>query len=713
MEIDQDISRRNNPRWLPLLLDVILATSFVLLDVRDLSFKLQWIGLNDTTIETISLPASNLASLQPSEPFLYTNQHFQRASGWSSFLEKCDSLIHVITEEQTNGFRHVIGKNCSIGSSIRAIDLFLTSEIRADSMAWMACELLYKHRKPPLCHSTIVTQFQDRYNFINKLSSESVLLTDEVTNDPPHLKSREVYAAIPGSNVETNLIELLNVISHSVPISAAVCVKGLVINGIELQNSSIFGCGSPSFFQSFFIDSDTSRMASQFMIDKAWLKAERFEVMGMTFLLRENCISSSTIHDSNHDNGRPILDVKSRCNVSASGSLYILMILVDLTLLVLNMCSLAQISRLMLWPLWKPLIASEYQFSSVSTSKCGFEVEDYFQTLQVGMLRSSVVVWLTVISRLLTWIYMIPSAHLWSDGNFNAGTVHALLTLFRVYDLVTICVNIIWDTIVSISEDSALAFVRQTYITPLEITAISIFIAVASDSMIGPLFNEGPGRQLLIDRSSFESATAYSNTFSSRKYSSKTLFELYYPLMTTTGISVLTVGFFIVSRFCIGKLTQPSCSMHDSADAIQSEANKNLSVKSFRARSSTKMLMHSVSPLPSPTRKLIVDSSMLSASTWTNKAHNHRLPVEDMLDNPIRARSLVRFSPSLEIMSGDHLHSLHPAIFLRAGIVLVGKSMVTRYGFSSTVQSLVYAHDHTSKSESQHIGANGAIPNLR
>lgn len=49
-------------RWLPLLADVALAALFLLLDARDLWFKLRWVGPRDafafSTVETRSLPGA-------------------------------------------------------------------------------------------------------------------------------------------------------------------------------------------------------------------------------------------------------------------------------------------------------------------------------------------------------------------------------------------------------------------------------------------------------------------------------------------------------------------------------------------------------------------------------------------------------------------------------------------------------------------------------
>ncbi|KAG2844826.1 hypothetical protein PC118_g18043 [Phytophthora cactorum] len=230
MALDRSYCGQNAPRWLPLLLDIILVTLSLLLDARDLWFKLGWMGPHDSfvfsTVEMKFLPASDADPLQPTISLSYANQKSQRASGWSSFLEKCESLTPLLEENRTRGFRHAVGKNCLIGAStnpVRAIEVFLTSSIRVDSMAWAACEILYKHRKPPICHSPIVTQFRERYNFQDKPAFRTIEpSTIEFKGDLPRENTRDTYVATPGSDTETELIELLEVISQSSPVSEAV-----------------------------------------------------------------------------------------------------------------------------------------------------------------------------------------------------------------------------------------------------------------------------------------------------------------------------------------------------------------------------------------------------------------------------------------------------------------------------------------------------------
>ncbi|KAJ8535371.1 hypothetical protein ON010_g13366 [Phytophthora cinnamomi] len=702
------------PRWLPLLVDVALAALFLLLDARDLWFKLRWVGPRDafafSTGETRALPTSDAAPLRPTTTFSYVDQRSQRASGWSSFLQQCEALTPVAEDGKSQGFRYAVGKNCMVGTgstAVRAPELLLTSSIPVDSMAWTACELLYKHRKPPICHSPIVTRFRERFSFQNGVAVEpSAVEPNKIASRNAGL--RDSYAIKPGSEAENTLIELLEVIGKSSPISAIVCVEGFILKGPGRYAATTYGCGSPSFYRSVFVGGDIPGFA-QFQRDKGWLTSTTIRIMGMTFLIRENLRSVFTVQTTDAESGGArILEHTSSLNYSASGSLYIVMILVDVALLILNVCGVVEIARFMLWPLWKPLIASEYQTSAGRTTKMGFEIEDFTRVLQVGLMRSSLVSALTVISRLLSWTLVVPCVSLWSDGNFNSGGVHAFLTLIRCCDLVVLLVNLIWDVVVAYAEKHALAFVRGTYVTPLEITSIGTIVAIC----LGLFKSHGArwhyDRKRQVDRTSFDNTTAVANSFFAHRENevTRTSIELYRPLLAIVGVSVFLVGIVVVSRFTIGRVI-PSRSLVQSfgssvSPVVQPCITKGSPIASLRSihrdltSNSAGILMRSTSPPPSPTRGEPIQSS--TESTHPPEISSSRLPIEDTVDIPLRARSLIRSAWALEKLANNQLLVL-PSSYPAHGIVLVGTYMKTRCGFTDVVQPLVLAHEHEQSVE--------------
>lgn len=731
MASDRACCHRRAPRWLPLLLDVALVTLSLLLDVRDLWFKLRWIGPRDdfafSTVETRHLAAPDAAPLQPTTTYAYEDQKAQRSSGWSSFLQKCESLTPLTEQGETRGFHYAVGTNCLVGassSSVRATELFLTSSIRVDSMAWTACELLYKHRKPPICHSPIVTQFRERCN----LQNEVVYMVAEppsTVESPKTVGFQESYAVKPGSEAENELIELLEVISKSSPVSAAVCVEGFVLKGSGRYIATTYGCGSPSFYRSVFVGGATPSFV-QCQRDKAWLTSDTLGVIGMRFIIRENRRSIFTVRDPAADSGgKRVLEHTSLLNFSASGSLYTLMILIDLILLMLNICGVVEAARFILWPLWRPLIASEYQTSSARTTKMGFGVEDYTCVLQVGLLRSTPVALLTVISRLLTWMIVIPSTILWSDGNLDSGDTHAFLTMIRCCDLTVVCVNFIWNMVVAYNEKLALMFVRETYISPLEITSIGVAITIVVISLVVPSYGARRDEQRIFDHTSFENATALANPFFTRQRSSNftALLEIYYPLLIIVGINMFVGGVLVISRRVEKSMIARSLVQSNSApvSAVQpNTTSKKPTISSFRkdlTSCSAGILMHSVSPPPSPTREELGGSVPRPTSVpllYSSGISDDRLPIEKMVDIPLRALSLVRNSWDLEKMADSQLLLL-PVFYIKYGVVLVGRFMKTRCGFTNIVQPLVHTQEHEklNELEPEYMTESSSKPNLR
>ncbi|RLN72870.1 hypothetical protein BBJ28_00022782 [Nothophytophthora sp. Chile5] len=716
---------------LQLLLDVALVLLFFVLDARDLWFKLSWMGPRNSFSFATSEPGHlvlrpSADPLESATAFSYSGQAAQRASGWSSFLEKCESLSPFSDGGEDATFQHVLGKNCMIGAPNSAVpvpELVLSSSVRVDSMAWSACKLLYHHRKPPICHSPIVTQFSERYNMREAPSAMSYPPSADLT----FVESRpqERVSATPGSDAEMELVELLSVISKSSPLSAVVCVEGFIPNGSGRYASSIFGCGSPSYYRSAFVGRDATFFSS-FQQDKAWLTSDVLHVMGMRFLMRENRRSLFTLRALGSDSGGGrVLEHASLLNFSTSGSLYTILILVDAALLLLNVCSAVEIGRCMLWPLWKPLIVTEYQTWSAHARKMGFVLGDYARAFRVTLFRSTPVALLTLVSRLLSWLLVFPSLILWTDGHFGGEDVHALLTVLRVWVIVTICVRNGWNMVVALDEKRALAVVRRTYISTLEVAAISL--TVASCFLSTSLSNMSREkslheRQLVADSTSFVGFTAFANTFPAQQDSLQntpmaTLAFLYSPLLAIVGWSIVLVAVLAAVRFLVGIPSGPRSLIQRTSAAgplIQPGATVSSSDVSatddidHMSNLSAGILMRSSSPPPSPTRGVPAGNAIPTSTAQpmaptggrsdTESFHDERLPVEDIVDIPIRAQSLVRDSWAVMKMVGSQVLLL-PPYYLEHGIVLASGSMKTRCGFLDVVQPIVLAKEHEQRKE--------------
>ncbi|KAL4165943.1 hypothetical protein KRP22_014649 [Phytophthora ramorum] len=253
---------------LRVLLDAFVLLLLIALDARDLWYKTQWLGPSDAfafaTKNSVRLvDASSADGKAPAES----------VTGWRAFHDTCSEL-HALTGSSKGGsvhshFLHVLAANCSAPDGLtedmtpHLPTMILTSDMRADAMAWAACKLLYVFRRPPLCQDAMVKNFLHKY----RLAS-------------PHVTSAMI--ATPMSGAERELRALLDVIGKSMPLSAVVCVGGVELPAQPDQQEPlrrIFGCASPE------VPGKSAAFVGQFatgfaalQIDKARLTADDIEL---------------------------------------------------------------------------------------------------------------------------------------------------------------------------------------------------------------------------------------------------------------------------------------------------------------------------------------------------------------------------------------------------------------------------------------------------
>lgn len=718
-----------SPR-LRLAMELAVALALVLLDVRDLWFKTRWVGPRDAyAFSSTELLALQPHRLQSSVNFTLPGQNILCISGWTSFLEKCEALSplqpargeqHRADFVQEPEVRHVLGHNCRLGPSTkpaRVAELVFTSSVRVDSVAWAACSLLFHHRKPPICHSAVVKQFRDRYAMYGS--------SPKLPNDADD--THQALSPEPGSDAELEIIELLNVISKSTPLQDVVCVEGFANKGPGQYESTIFGCGSPSYYRSAFV----GQFATPFqhlMRDKSWLTSDVLHLMQMTLLVRSNSRSTFEISSSDDPNQPMLLKHNLRFNVSCSGALYTLMVLIDIMLMVLNAKSLAEITRWMLLPIWKATARNNLWVKSGSyATKLGFTLQDYNQLLRVSMLRSPPIAALTVVTRILTWAVILPMASVTLDvGKSDQFTVaNTVLTLVRLWVLVLLCVNGIWDVLVAHNEHKALQFARSTYVAVFEIASISVLIGYATLCGVLPSHvraKHSIEHQRLYDAQSFRASTLTANTFPEQLDSLQNTpvnvaMIMYDPLIWATELSVIAVAalaivrhsYFRVYRQDVMERHQSSLTMSVSSSIVSPDSSSESPSKYSLSGSPSKMSGYfSSKDTTNTTAGILMNSSpsklsslgmggmpplLKRATSFESVDVNRRLPLEVLLDIPMRARSLVRSSLFMEMNTG-HQVTLRPTYYLEFGILLHGSTLRTRCGFLDVVKTLLNVRDH-------------------
>lgn len=731
---------RRLPAWTRLALELLLALALFLLDARDLWFKLRWVGPRDAYAfsSAESLVQHPSALLPTANVSLVPGQAIRQASGWLSFLEKCDSLTplhNTQTDSQhdlghlNDRVDHVLGRNCRLGPASHPAtvpELVFTSSLRADAVAWGACSLLFHHRKPPICHSSIVKQFRERYAL---QGTPQTLLLDQTRDQDVEQPGYE--RAEPGSDAEMEMIELLNVISKSTPLTAVVCVEGFSLQGPGRYLPEIFGCGSPSYYRSAFV----GQFAASFRYlqrDKAWLTSDVLHVMEMALLVRTNAQSVFDVSTTAGPGSDRVIEHKMLVNVSCAGALYTLMVVIDLALMALNAFSASEIARRMLWPVWKSAMRNEFWAKSGAyTTKLGFTTDDYRGVLQASLLRSRPIALLATLSRLLTWVAVLPLAPAVFGGSTGDTftRVNILLTIARLWVLVLLSVNAAWDSFVAFSEQQALRVARGTYVSKFEVACISLLTGYSVLSSAMPNLLQAKRRaeyQRPVDPLSFRGAALVANAFPERQGSlqntpTEVLLAVFAPLVWAVALSGMAVAAVAAVRFSYLRLRrQDAAESHlnslttsissalvspDASDSPSKLSSLSGSPSKLSALLGAKDTTHTTAGIlmnSSPTKVSSLGTGaappLLKRTSLTFESFdvNERLLLEVLTDVPIRARSLVRDSLFMEKNTG-HQVTVRPALYLEHGVVLHGNALHTRCGFLDVIQTQLNAREHALK----------------
>lgn len=215
-----------------------------------------------------------------------------------------------------------MGDNCSIDvldKTHKVHRLVMTSSVRADSMTWAACELLYDHRKPLLCAQPIITAFYERYRF-------------RAIGVPSN------WTAPEGSNAETELLELLSLIARSFPHHKMICVSGFVYTTPGTYQPTIYGCSSANLFEAAFVGFYASQFY-QLQYNMAWLATmDVVSIAGLTYGIRENAVNHYKMAEEATSSSVTVSVTEyTKTNFVSYGLLYLVMISIDALLLVAQM----------------------------------------------------------------------------------------------------------------------------------------------------------------------------------------------------------------------------------------------------------------------------------------------------------------------------------------------------------------------------------------
>lgn len=627
------------------LVEIALLVLLCALDARDLSFKLRWVGSDDAFAFSTSV-TEPLAThvLEPTDPLAASGDPIQKASGWVSFLEKCESMQPF----RGGSFLHTRNVNCQVGgptdeTSILVPELITAGNVRVDSMTWAACRLLFSHRKPSICHEGFVTDFLRRYKMPR---------TQWVT---------AAMMAEPFSNAEVELLGLLDVIGQSMPLSRVVCVEAFAATNTNGSSSTrhqahLFGCGSPNLFLSAFVGHYATAFVD-LQADKAELKMDDAAVLGMHFTVRQNAISSYVLGKT--ADGAVSLTHSTELNVSCSGFLYMLMLLLDVTLMYCYASSSLEVVQRL------------HSSNETDSSETDQPVRTTFITC--SLYRSQPIVLVTVLARLLAWMLVLPNVFVWTWGDSFNSAIQICLWSVRMCALLVILVHALWDLCVFISEKRAYVFVQRTFITSPELLAVFSIVAFALRGQLIAMCAEKHSLEVqqLMDSTSFRDRYVFSNAYNddpaTMSRGPSTLWIVYMPLLNLLLLSTLLAAIVVLGRYAV----------------TQYWLNK-------RTASSSQLVAPSSDSSSSNTQAGGGGSTACSSSYA-------RLPLEELLNVPIRAKQLVRDGAT---SAADPDETLRPVQYMEHGVVLDdGRYLRTRRGFFRVVPAMIHLDDHINAAD--------------
>lgn len=525
------------------------------LDIRDLWYKLTWVGAYDAFAFTAGSRGTLVPTPLPLKnplPTPFTHYETEQFSGWPSYLSRCETLAPFCSPGSTF-FLNAMGSNCQVGvkGENKTIErLVMTSNVRTDSMAWATCRLLYGHRRPAICQQTIVSRFEERYHF------EAMPVESE-------------WLAPVDSAAETELLRFLELIAMSHPRYKVVCTGGLAYTTPGEYKPTIFGCASANVFRAEYAGVYATHF-HQLAFNKAWLTdIDVITLADVSYKIRQNTINVFTMEEEQDADGKVVVSITESTmnNFVSTGLLYMLMIIIDMILLLSQMYTGVELVTQWILPVMRQRDPSAFDLEddaslepvcAADTKDIYFTQEEYASFLTSSLYRQPVIVFLTVVSQLISWGIIIPNSVVWTWSLSNYSKAMAFASSLRMWTLILIALNIVWDTVVFFFEKKAYAFARATFVSTFEVIAVGVIVAFAHKSEVMAISEAkfGVERQWINDLVSFPSYIAHGNTFNEdldhvSNSSPGLLKVMYAPLLKIVFHSVLVIFGWLVVKLLI------------------------------------------------------------------------------------------------------------------------------------------------------------------
>ncbi|GAB9470075.1 hypothetical protein Gpo141_00007331 [Globisporangium polare] len=667
-----------------LIYNMALIFVFVLLDVQDLLYKILWVGPNESFMfRTEVMGVLRDSILIPSDPSFNVPESInvdRQASSWPHFLSSCANL----TAFDAGGgfFAIALGTNCTIGqgSARRSVEhMIMSSSVRLDSIVWTACKLLYQWQQPFICRSPIVTKYLDRY-----------VLPDTSVN----ISS----LAEPGSDAEKEVFAFLDMVSKSYPLHKMVCVEAFewTNQSLGIFRTSLYGCASPNLMRSEFLGV-SNPVVRELLAERVWLTADVFQWFSLRFGIRQNARNKYFVEKTSDDKFQAAAHTSP--NFTCFGPLYSIMLALDILLLIVNVSSYWEFTERVLIPRSNELVRRHrrqlretlkikprttrrrfaqpdliHNMSAAEKEKSVFrpsvklsprskltitlvqpswipvehmDLEELKCILPCSLQRSWPGIFAVMVSQMLSWMLIMPNSVVWVWGLSTITKIQAFFTSLRVWMLLVVTCNLLWDCVVKLNEEWAFAVTSRTFIAPFEIVVVGAAMAAWKilDIFLMCERKWAIESQRVNDASAFAGGyIAHGNTY---QPSVEVLFStpteilaiVYSPLLQILGASILCLSVYLGLKAVV--------------------------LKRLSQRVSARLLVPNIQQLTrSPDEKYA------------------RMPMEEESNCPIRAKSLVRLHQEMEHTFQGQQY-IRPFCYLENGILPRQTRFTTRTGFTN------------------------------
>lgn len=287
------------------------------------------------------------------------------------------------------------------------------------------------------------------------------------------------------------------------------------------------------------------------------------------------------------------------------------------------------------------------------------------------LVHSAPVAMLLLLSTLLSWFLLLPHSAVWAlsgdEASYSAPILHTLLSAVRVWVLLLLLVHALWNVVVFIDEGRAYMVATRTYVSSCELMAAVVAAGVMLRHRLLSVLptKHDMERQRIVDAAAFPGRLATSNAYEDVAYSislrtrSSALWLIYAPLAELLLLSLLLVGLGMAARYFL----------HNYRRRVAARTVTTV-VGVDGAKDGTRL----AGSRP-PTHGFSVAQAVI--------AGYKRLPLEELLDVPIRAKHIVRSSGTGGLEKTVNAEQfLWPVQYLSHGVLLENdRFLSTRRGF--------------------------------